>query len=168
MTDKDTPKDRVPPSPHLAGLLAPSIRKESEAEEASCAAFGFLRGIRDRASTIEFRFRDGNTMWFPYSLLGQCRFDPSEGILLKFAGDLIYLILIRGSNLDRPINDGHMNLTSGGLQRQRITWVREMPEEDIQRAGEKAPTVDKIEVGEFETHAEIKEWLQKIAPAFAK
>ena len=166
MNDNSTLKDRSQNS-HLAGLLVPS-KKEAEAEEGSCAAFGFVRGLRDRASTIEFRFRDGNTMWFPYTLLGQCRFDPSEGILLKFSGDLIYLILIRGSNLDLPLNDGHMNLTSGGLQRQRVTWVREMPDEDIKRAGDKAPTIDKIEVGECETRAELKEWLSKNAPTFVK
>ena len=55
---------------------------------------------------MEFRFRDGNSMWFPYSWLGTWQFNPSEGLLLKFSGDLVYLVLIRGSNLDRPLKEG--------------------------------------------------------------
>ena len=38
--------------------------------------------------------------WEPGSI------NPSEGLLLKFSGDLVYLVLIRGSNLDRPLNEG--------------------------------------------------------------
>jgi hypothetical protein len=32
--------------------------------------------------------------------------------------------------------------------------------------GETGPTIDSITVGEFESHAELKEWLGKNAPAF--
>ncbi len=165
MTDKPTHKDRLQQNAHLAALALPPAKKD-EAEEASCAAFGYLRGIKEKASVVEFRFRDGNTVWFPYGWLGPCRFDPSEGLLLKFSGDLVYLVLIRGSNLDHPLNDGHMNLTSGGLQRHRVVWIREMSEEDIKSIGETGPTVDSIEVAEFETHADLKEWLGKNAPSF--
>jgi len=31
-------------------------------------ATGSLRGVRDQSAAVEFRFRDGNSMWFPYSL----------------------------------------------------------------------------------------------------
>jgi hypothetical protein len=150
---------------HFAGHTG-ALRKETEAEEVSCPAFGYLRGIKDRASNVEFRFKDGDTMWFPYSWLGPCRFNPSEGLLLKFSGDLVYLVLIRGSSLDVPLNDGNMNLTAGGLQRHRVLWVREMSKEDIKNVGDTEPTIDRIEVGEFESHADLKEWLGKHAPAF--
>src|SRR6516162_9772169 len=100
--------------------------KEAEAEEAevSGGAFGYLRGIRELPGSVEFRFRDGNSVWFAYSLLGTWRYNPSEGLLLKFSGDLVYLVLIRGSNLDKPLNEGAINLTTGGLQRHRVVWVR--------------------------------------------
>ena len=165
-TDRTTHKDRVQQNAHLAGHAGPPGKKEAEAEEASCAAFGYLRGIKDKANAVEFRFRDGNTAWFPYSWLGPCKFDPSEGLLLKFSGDLVYLVLIKGSNLDLPLNEGYMNLTSGGLQRQRVVWIREMSEEDIKTVGETAPTIDSIKVAEFESHADLKAWLGKNAPAF--
>ena len=166
MGDEST-MDWLKQNVHFAGH-AEALRKETEVEEVSAGAFGYLRGIKDRASTVEFRLKNGNTVWFPYALMGACRYDPSEGIVLKFSGDLLYVILIRGSSLDRPINEGHMNLTAGGLQRQRVTWIREMSEEDIKKVGESGPTIDSIQVAEFESHVELKEWLATHAPAFGR
>jgi hypothetical protein len=151
----------------LSGILQ---SKESEAEEgeSSCAAFGYLRGIRERAESLQFRFRDGNSTWFPYSCLGNWKYNPSEGLLLKFSGDVVYLVLVRGSNLDRPLSDTTTNLTTSGLQRHRIVWIREMTEEEIRQVGETGPTIDHIEVAEFESHAELKEWISKNAPSFVR
>jgi len=170
MTDKPTYQDR------LRSMLRPDAnpdhppRPEADAEEAeaSCGAFGYLRGIRDQATSVEFRFRDGNSKWFPYGWLGPWQYNPSEGLLLKFSGDLVYLVLIRGSNLDLPLNDGAANLTSGGIQRHRVLWIREMAAEDIESVGEKGPTIDSIEVAEFESHAALKEWLRQKAPGFLR
>jgi hypothetical protein len=169
--------DKTPPPTHqdrLKGILGregpagslPSKELEDEQGEASCGAFGYLRGIRDHASAVEFRFRDGNSTWFPYAWLGTWRYNPSEGLLLKFSGDLVYLVLIRGSNLDKPLNDGVINLTHAGLQRHRVLWLREMSEDDIRKTGDTGPTIDSIEVAEFESHSELKEWLGQHAPAF--
>lgn len=168
--DKPTYQDRLRGNPHLAGHTGHLPTKEADAEsgEASCAAFGYLRGIRDRADAVEFRFRDGNSVWFPYGWLGTWQYNPSEGLLLKFSGDLVYLVLIRGSSLDRPLDEGAINLTRAGLQRHRVLWVREMSEEDIRKVGETGPTIDSIDVAEFESHSDLKEWLGKTAPAFLR
>jgi len=171
MLDKPTNhQDRLSRNPHLAGHAGIPPTKEAEAEaeavEASCAAFGYLRGIRDRADAVEFRLRDGNSVWFPYGWLGTWKHNPSEGLLLKFSGDLVYLVLIRGSNLDRPLDEGTINLTRAGLQRHRVLWVREMSEEYIQKVGETGPTIDSIQIAEFESHDALKEWLGQHAPAF--
>jgi hypothetical protein len=170
MSDESKHQERLRRNSHPAGDSKSSTTKEAETEgtEVSCGAFGYLRGIRDQSTAVEFRFRNGNSTWFPYAWLGPWRYDHSEGLLLKFSGDLVYLVLIRGSNLDLPLNDGHMNLTSGGLQRHRVVWIREMSEEDIKTVGEKGPTIDSIEVAEFESHADLKGWLSKNAPAFAR
>jgi hypothetical protein len=80
----------------------------------------------------------------------------------------VYLVLIRGNNLDKPLNEGAINLTTGGLQRHRVVWIREMSEEDIRQVGESGPTIDRIEVAEFESQAALKEWLQQKAPAFIR
>jgi hypothetical protein len=150
--------------------VASSPRKETEVEsvEDSCGAFGFLRGIRDQSASVEFRFRDGNSVWFPYSWLGPWQYNPSEGLLLKFSGDSVYFVLIRGSNLDRPLNEGSINLTHAGLQRHRVLWVREMNEEESRQVGEKWPSIDSIEVAEFESRAELKAWLGKRGPEFMR
>ena len=165
--------DKLTHQERLKGILqterpaTPSPNKDGDAEggEASCAAFGYLRGIQDRAASVEFRFKDGNSMGLTYSWLGTWQYNPSEGLLLKFSGDVVYLVLIRGSNLDRPLN-GSINMTSGGLQRHRVLWLREMNEEDIKQVGETGPTIDSIEVAQFESYAAQKEWLGKKAPAF--
>src|SRR5437870_278270 len=142
MLDDKRHQDRLQRNPPPAGLSGILQSKEAEADggEASCGAFGYLRGIRDQAAAVEFRFRDGNSFWFPYGWLGTWQYNPSEGLLLKFSGDLVYLVLIRGSNLDRPLNEGAINLTRAGLQRHRVLWVREMSEEDIRQLGDKGPT----------------------------
>jgi hypothetical protein len=134
--------------------------------EDSCAAFGYLRGIRERADAIEIRFLNGNSVWFPYHWLGEWKFNPSDGLLLKFSGDLVYAVLIRGSNLSRSLVDSTTNLTTSGLQRHRIVWMREMREDEIRQVGETGPTIDSIEVAEFESNADLRAWLEMRAPSF--
>lgn len=154
-------------APHPSNTSRPR-RKESDGEggELACAAFGYLRGIREHADALELRFQNGNSMWFPYSWLGTWQYNPSDGLLIKFSGDVVYLILVRGSNLDRPLSDTTTNLTSSGLQRHRIVWMREMSKEEARQVGETAPTIDSIEVMEFKSNDDLKEWLAKTAPAF--
>ena len=63
---------------------------------------------------------------------------------------------------------GAVNLTDRGIARQRVVWVREMDEDELRRAGEKEPTIDRIEVAEFETNDDLREWLKATAPAFRR
>lgn len=162
--DKTTHQER------LQGILRDGASSDAlavpDSNEAECAAFGYLRGVKDHANSIEFRFQNGNSTWFPYSWLGNWKFNPSEGLLLKFSGDLVYLVLIRGSNLDKPLPDGAVNLTRAGLQRQRVIWLREMSKDDIRSVGETGPTIDSIEIEEFQSHQELKEWLSERAADF--
>jgi hypothetical protein len=164
-------QERMEPGGHLKGYgtLAPKHEPEqSDAGEASCAAFGYLRNGQERAEAVEFRFRDGNSVWFPYHWLGVWKFNPSEGLLLKFSGDLTYLVLIRGSNLDRPPGDDNIDLIRAGLQRHRVLWVWEMSEEEISQMGEDGPTIDRIELAEFESLGALREWLGKNAAGFLR
>ena len=43
-----------------------------------------------------------------------------------------------------------------------------MPEADITQVGDTGPTIDSIQVQEFETQQEQNEWLKKTAPAFLR
>jgi hypothetical protein len=71
------------------------------------------------------------------------------------------------TSTSRLINESSINLTHGGLQRHRVLWLREMSEEGIRQVGETGPTIDSIEVAEFESHDALKQWLSKKASAFA-
>src|SRR5437899_1592262 len=125
-------------SPHLAkssNRHAPERAKEQnksqDGEEESCRAFGYLRGLHERAEAVRFCFRDGNSLCLAYSWLGAWQHNPSVGLLAKFTGDVVTLVLIRGSNLDMPVIGTEINLTDRGLQRYRITYVREMDEDEL-------------------------------------
>ncbi len=158
-------------NPHLTAAIHRLPRKaemEADSEEDACSAFGYLRGVRDRAFFLQLRFHNGNSDFFPYSWLGPFRHNPSAGLLLKFTGDVLTLVLIRGSNLDGLVNRGSVNLTDRGLQRQRISWIREMDELELRKAKPGEPTIDRIEVAEFETHEEMATWIKTHAPLFSR
>jgi hypothetical protein len=159
-------------SPKPTPASGPRAREKPSEEEAGeeefCPAFGYLRGIRERALAVEFRYRNGNSEFFPYSWLGPWRFNPSSGLLLKFTGDVTTLVLIRGSNLDAMVNQGVVNLIEHGFQRHRILWVREMDEQELRQVGERGPTIDRIDIAEFESQEEVREWLIQTAPAFVR
>jgi hypothetical protein len=142
--------------------------KETDTEEESCPAFGFLRGLRDRALMIEFRLRGGNSETYPYGWLASVRYNPSVGLLLKFTGDLVTLVLIRGSNLDAIVKDRGINLTERGLQRHRVVYVREMDEDEVRKTPQGQPTIDHIDIAEFESPDEQREWLKKMGPVFVR
>ena len=168
----DTDVLDYPRGRHLTGLsdrpLRAADKPREEGDEAACPAFGFLRWLRDRALAVEFRRANGNTEAFPYSRLGPVRYDPSVGLLLRFTGDVVTLVLIRGSNLDAPVGGGAVNLTDRGFLRHRVLWVREMTADEARAAGKAEPTVDAIEIAEFESSADLQAWLGKAAPAFQR
>jgi hypothetical protein len=168
MLDDTTHQERLQRNPPtgLSGILQ---GKEPVADRgvASCKAFGYHLQP-EHLTGVELRFLTGDSMWFPYGWLGTCRHIPSEGLLLKFSGDLVYLVLIRGSNLDRGIDGKAIDLIRSGLQRHHVLWLQEMTPKEIQQVGETGPTIASIEVGEFESHAALKEWIGKHAPAFAQ
>ena len=168
MQDDLTHQERVGRngSSGLRGILQ-AKDADSEKGVVSCNAFGYHLAPEHLAG-VELRFSNSDSLWFPYSWLGTCRHIPSEGLLLKFNGDLVYLVLIRGSNLDRGIDGKSIDLIHAGLQRHHVLWLREMTPAEVGDVGEAGPTIDRIEVGEFETHAALREWLKAKAPAFVE
>ena len=49
-----------------------------------------------------------------------------------------------------------------------MAGFRKMTDEHIRQVGDKGPTIDSIEVAEFDSRAALKEWLSKKAPAFVQ
>lgn len=138
-------------------------------DQGSCAAFGYVRGMTQRALAVELRLRNGTSETLPYNSLCSCRHDPSTGLLLKFTnGDVLTLVLILGSNLDAELPDRDINLTNRGLQRHKVTFIREMDEDEVVNAGEGEPTIDHILIKEFESTKDAREWLKVQAPVFVR
>ncbi len=153
-----------PPAGRPASPLDRSVSAvDGNADEDECPAFGYLRGIRDRALTIEFRLSNGNSEAFPYSWLGPIKYNPSAGLLLKFVGDETYLVLVEGSNLNTLVN-GSVNLYDRGVQRHRVTWIRESRKSV--GVAEGVPIVDAIKVGKFDSADQMQIWLKKTGSAF--
>jgi hypothetical protein len=121
----------------------PSIEED---DEAVCPAFGFLRGVRDRALNIEFRReREGDCFSFPYSWLGPSRFHPSVGMVLLFSGSELYLVTIQGRNLN-TLGETGLSLYERGILRHRVTYVREIAKADSKALPEGECVVDHIEI----------------------
>jgi hypothetical protein len=134
---------------------------EGNSDEDACRAFGYLRGIRDRAMCLEIRFADGSSLAFPYGWLGPVKYQPSAGLLLQFNGDRLHLVLLEGSNLNALVN-GSVSLYERGLLRHRVTWVREMPKAEAINGGEGEVVVRCVRLLSYPHGEEPKgvEWLQ--------
>ena len=109
MLDDTRHQERLRRNSHLDEHAASSPKKEGEVEgvEASCGAFGYLRGIRDQSSRRGVPLPRRQQRLVPVLVAGAVAVQSiGQDLLLKFSGDLVYLVLIRGSNLDRPLNEG--------------------------------------------------------------
>src|ERR1700722_20370068 len=123
----------------------PLVDPESDAEE--CIAFGYLRGIRDRALLLQSRLQSGESVSFPSSWLGHVSHNPSSGIVLNFVGDKTFKVTIEGRNLAAVMPES-IDLLNRGLLRHRIVWVRELEPEECCRVPEEALTVERITIEE--------------------
>jgi hypothetical protein len=127
------------------GLTRPGAALPPDDEEARSGSFGYLRGGRDRALNLEFRLDGGRSVSFPYSWLGPTRFDPSGGIALVFQGGDLFLVKLRGRNLN-PAREEGVGLYDL-LLRHRVVWVREVPSAKSRQRPESECVVDAIECG---------------------
>ena len=130
----------------LAARSAPSPRVELETDDEPgaidhCSAFGCLRGVRERAIMLELRRRNGATTALGYAWLERIDFDPSTGIVLRFASGKV---MIRGRYLNAEIRP-QLGLLDG-LLRHRIVWIQEADEPSVLRAERLATVVERIEL----------------------
>jgi len=103
-------------------------------------AFGWLRGIRDRAVMLELRRKDARIVAIGYGWLERVCFDPSEGIMLLAGGQKIR---IKGRNLNAEIRPAVRLFER--ITRHRVPWVREADRSAAMRAGDRETVVDSIE-----------------------
>jgi hypothetical protein len=117
----------------------PSPETESGQEE-DLGAFGWLRGVRDRAVMLELRRKDGSVVALGYSWLERIEFEPSSGITLRFAGQTVK---IAGRNLNTELRPNVRLLD--GLCRHRVPWIQEADEPSSLRADRRAIVIEHVE-----------------------
>jgi hypothetical protein len=120
--------------------------KDTETEADQDAAqdidgvYGWVRGVRDRAISLELRKKDGCILAIPYGWIEKFEFEPSEGITLHAGGRKVS---IKGRNLNaetRPL----IRLFSG-LCRHRVPWIVEADLPVQLKAAQTATVVEQIE-----------------------
>ncbi|QOJ14827.1 MAG: hypothetical protein HRU75_09320 [Planctomycetia bacterium] len=102
-------------------------------------AFGWLRGIRDRAVSLELRRCDGNILAVSYGYIEKAEFDPSEGITLSVSGQKLR---IKGRNLNAEVRPT-VRLFEG-IARQRVPWVCEASHADSLADEERMTVIDSL------------------------
>jgi hypothetical protein len=104
-------------------------------------AFGWLRGVQDRALMLEIRHKDGRITAKGYSWLQSAEFNPSEGITLNFSGEMIR---ISGRNLNAEARP-NVRLFAGIL-RHRVPWIQEADEPDVIEAPKDAVVIEAVKM----------------------
>ncbi|GIK15192.1 MAG: hypothetical protein BroJett003_01560 [Planctomycetota bacterium] len=103
-------------------------------------AFGWLRGIRDRAVSLELRKKDGNILAVSYGYMDKAEFDPSEGITVSVGGQKIR---IKGRNLNAPVRPT-VRLFEG-ITRHRVPWIREAAHVESMHADDNVTIIDSLD-----------------------
>lgn len=126
---------------HLPSRAAAQLRLSDDDSNDDLGAFGWLRGTHERAAMLELRKKDGTIIAYPYTWLEKAKFDPSEGILLKFGPDKLKII---GRNLNGEIRPS-VRLFAG-IARHRVPWIQEADRAHAMEAGRGAVVIEAIEV----------------------
>lgn len=104
-------------------------------------AFGFLRGVHDRALMLEVRFKNGKKRGLGYAWLHDLEFDPSEGITLHFGGKQVK---ITGQNLNAEVRP-NVRLFAAIL-RHRVSWIQEADGPTMMESSKSATIIERIEL----------------------
>ena len=100
-------------------IVDAAATEESETTD-DLGAFGWLRGVRDRAVMLELRKKNGNVLAVGYGWLERVEFAPSEGITLHLVGQKIR---IKGRNLNGEVRPGVRLFQA--VTRHKVAWVKE-------------------------------------------
>ena len=136
MTDKLLQKFAAKAGERAVG---PAIADEPDIVD-DLGAFGWLRGMHERAVMLELRKANGNILAVGYGWLERADFNPSEGITLHVVGRQIR---IRGRNLNAEVRP--LVRLFQGITRHRVPWVQEVNEPALMRAAKGETVVEAIE-----------------------
>ncbi len=102
-------------------------------------SFGWLRGVRERASMLELRKKSGNVLAVAYSWIERVEFNPTDGITLQVHGDVIH---IKGRSLNAEVRP-EVRLFQG-IARHRVAWVQEGDRPNSLKTNEKTAIIEEI------------------------
>ncbi len=119
--------------------VADGVQPDDDAAD-DLGAFGWLRGVRERAIMLELRHKDGSVTAFGYAWLKKVTFDPSEGITLDFSGETVR---ITGRNLNSELRPRTRLLN--GILRHRVIWIQEADGTAELEASKDATVIERIE-----------------------
>jgi hypothetical protein len=105
-------------------------------------AFGWLRGMKERALFLEFRSKDGNVFALGYTWLEKISFNPSDGITLRFTGQTIRIV---GRNLNAEARPNVVLLN--GLLRHKVPWIQQADSATAMLADRQAVVIERIDLG---------------------
>lgn len=103
-------------------------------------AFGWLRGVRDRAIMLELRKKNGNVRAIAYAWIQEVDFDPSIGIVIHAGGQKFKIV---GRNLNAETPSG-VRLFQG-ITRHRVPFIQEAEQSTLMRADSVQTIVEKID-----------------------
>jgi hypothetical protein len=104
-------------------------------------AFGWLRGVQERAIMLEIRHKDGRITAKGYSWLQSAEFDPSTGITLNFSGETV---TIEGRNLG---GEARPNIRLfAGILRHRVPWIQEADGAAVIQAAKDTVIIEEVKV----------------------
>lgn len=126
---------------YVSPKLAAAKPNADEDMPEDLGSFGLLRGVHERAVSLELRLKDSSIEAFTYAYLSHARFDPSCGIELHFGGKVVKIV---GRNLGCSVRSS-MTLF-GAIVRHRVPWIAEADEPTALRADREALVIDEIKV----------------------
>lgn len=120
---------------------AAAVRPDAEPEAVDdFVAFGYLRGVRERALMLELRKKDGGVTALGYGWLEKVTYDPSGIITLQFGKDVVKLV---GRNLNAEVRPNVRLLD--GLMRHKVPWIQESGGAAAMTAAKDAVVIELIE-----------------------
>lgn len=126
---------------HLPSRTSLPSRDGEDEAPVDLGAFGYLRGIRDRAIMLELRCRNGNVVAFQYQWLERADFNPSDGIVLKFG---VTTVKVTGRNLNANARP-NVRLFDG-IVRHRVPWIQEADQQMAMTASKGSVLIEAIKV----------------------
>jgi hypothetical protein len=125
------------------GTLAAALEPDEMGDAMDADSFGcfaWLRGMRERAVSLELRRKSGAVLSIPYAYISSIEFEPSGLITLSVGAESI---CIKGRNLNSEIRP-NVRLFEG-ISRQRVPWVQEADRPMSLKAERDTVVVESIE-----------------------